>query len=265
MINKSGSTIIFFALLLIIVGVLPAHGDYPTTIQYKQTMVKVADESNPFFQTWGGTERRYFRDIVVSADGTKVGFVVKLNLPADRHIYVMNADGSSLVDLTANVPPGTDASDIVNLQINDNGSRLFFRDYSLGNIYCFNTASGTSQTAFPGADGVDNRKPYTLDSDGSRLYFQHRWFLDGAWHEGLCYADVGSNTAVPVFDVQQLSPPGGNYGFRYLGASRSGATMLFTYYPDLSTNNQWAMYKTGAGTPTTRVPDETHTWVWGET
>ena len=126
MIKKSGSTIIFFALLLIIAGVLPAHGDYPTTIQYKQTMVKVADESNPFFQTWGGTERRYFRDIVVSADGTKVGFVVKLNLPADRHIYVMNADGSSLVDLTANVPPGTDASDIVNLQINDNGSRLFF-------------------------------------------------------------------------------------------------------------------------------------------
>ncbi len=254
---------LLLTLFLFAGGLSPARGaNFPGTIQYKQTMVQVADASKSPYKDWGGTDPRYFREIVVSADGTKVGFVVKLNLYSDKHIYVMNADGSSPVDLTGNLPGAMTANDIANLQINDTGSRLFFRAYSLGNIYYFDTASHASATAFLDADWVDTRKAYTLNSDGSRLYFQHRWVPVDVWHEGLCYADVGTNIAVPVFDVQQqLVPPDWNYNFRYLGGGRSGATLLFTY--SRNTDPQRAMYKATSGTAT-RTPDEKHTWVWGE-
>jgi len=256
--------------LLALMGALSAHGaNYPAAIQYKQTMVKVADEANSAFHLgdWGGANSRYFTEIVTSADGTKVGFVVKLNSFIDKHIYVMNADGSGVVDLTSNVPSGMSANDIANLQINDPGSRLFFRAYSLGNVYYFDTASHTSQTAFLGQTSPDSREPYTLNGDGSRLYFQHSWVPpSGISHFGIVYADVGTNMAVPVFDLASLNPPGPDWNFRYLGAGRSGATMLFTYYPDYWHDNLWAMYKTGLppGTAATRVPDERHAFVWGE-
>ncbi len=150
---------LLLTLFLFAGGLSPARGaNFPGTIQYKQTMVQVADASKSPYKDWGGTDPRYFREIVVSADGTKVGFVVKLNLYSDKHIYVMNADGSSPVDLTGNLPGAMTANDIANLQINDTGSRLFFRAYSLGNIYYFDTASHASATAFLDADWVDTRK-----------------------------------------------------------------------------------------------------------
>lgn len=75
-------------------------------IEYRQTMVRVLRESD--VQGWPSgyaTAPRYPEFIVVSANGSRVGFVVKLNNYSDRHIYIMNADGSGLRQLTNHPEP----------------------------------------------------------------------------------------------------------------------------------------------------------------
>ena len=137
--------------------------------------------------------------MAVSANGAKIGFTVKLDSYSDKRLYVANADGTGLTDVTGSVPPGKLPQDVTSLQMNDTGTRLFFRDYPSGSIYYLDTASPyNSHVALLGAAWVDARKPYTLDSAGNTLFLKHNvvdsegylasWplFLPRGRHSGHC-------------------------------------------------------------------------------
>ena len=79
------------------------------------------------------------------------------------------------LDVTGSVPRGKLPQDVTSLQMNDTGTRLFFRDYPTGNIYYLDTASSNSSyVALLGAAWVDARKPYTLDAAGNTLFLKHQ-------------------------------------------------------------------------------------------
>lgn len=242
---------------------------YAASIEYKQTMVKVLQESD--VQGWPGgyeTSGRYVDNITVSADGAKVAFTVKLSSYSNRHIYVMNADGTGRVDLTDNLPnrdipldpptkviPGT-------LQMNDDGSRLFFWDYDLGNIYYFDTSAPyTCHEAYkPNLFWLGSKRSYGLNSAGTVIYLKHFWNVVDHSHYGLVSTVVGSNVLSPVVDVESLVPPKTvDYSLDFVDAARSGGRLLFTYYPDYWHDNLKALWES---TPFQPIPNERHKMLW---
>ena len=234
--------------------------NYPAPIEYKQTMVKVLEESD--VQGWPTgftTAPRYPEFIAVSADGTKVGFTVKLNNYSDRRIYVMNGDGTGLTDLTGRlavgVSPGT-------LQLNDDGSRLFFWDYANGNIYYLDTAAPYNIHAAykPDAFWLGSKRSYSLNSAGTVIYLKHFWNVGFTSHYGLVSTVVGSNVLTPVVDVLSLTPKKTvDYDLQFLDAARTGGRLLLTYYPDYWRDSREVMWETS---PLQPMPNEWHDNIW---
>jgi len=253
------------AVTMIFLGVGQSWSAYPVLIQYRQTMTKVIQEVN--VTGWpAGLENaeRYFSEIVVSANGAKVGFVVKLNFLPDKHIFVMDADGSNLVDLTPNLPPGMPNSEIASLQINDSGSRLFFRRNNVNppynNIYYFDTTFPYHyQPAFLGYDWMAR---FTINSAGTTLYFPNTWLASGINQSGLVEANVVGGSAFTIkFNVNEI-PHETNWGLAYLGSAKTLGRMLFTFFPDWYDPGHVAMYMVGGVGPLTKVPNEEHQYVW---
>jgi hypothetical protein len=239
-------------------GVLPAYGaSYPAPITYKQTMVRVFTESQ--VSDWLPTYGRHFREMAVSANGAKIGLTVKLDNYIDKRLYVANADGTGLTDVTGSVPPGKLPQDVTSLQMNDTGTRLFFRDYPTGDIYYLDTVSNNSYVALLGAAWVDARKPYTLDAAGNTLYLKHQVAPSGIWRIGLYSCPVGGAPAI-VFNIDQI-PHTVDWTLRYLGSGKGGP-LFFTFDQDYWTANDFFMYKTGAAP--TKLPNETHPYIWDE-
>jgi hypothetical protein len=234
--------------------------DYAATIQYKQTMVRVLRESD--VQGWPSglpTTPRYPEFITVSADGSKVGFTVKLNIYSDMHIYVMNSDGTGLTDLTDNLPAGVSVG---TPQLNEDGSRLFCWDYGNGNIYYFDTTSPYDiHPAYkPDAFWAPSKRNYSLNSDGTVIYLIHSWKVDTVDHYGLVSTVVGSNALTPVVDAASLTPPKtAHYDLRFLDAARIGGRLLLTYYPDYYHDNLKVMWETD---PLQPMPNESHYMIW---
>lgn len=246
------------ALNLLTAGI--GSAGYSAPIEYRQTMIRVLQESDVLGWPAGyTTSSRYPHDVVVSANGSKVGFIVKLNVYNDRHIYVMNADGSGLVDLTGNLPPGVGFG---SLQINDDGSRLFFWDYSNGNIYYFDTSSPYAcHPAYkPDSFWLGSKRSYSLNSDGTVIYLKHFWNEGVISHYGLCSTVVGSNVLVPAVDVLSLTPEKtADYDLQFLDAARNGGRLLLTYYPDYWHDSREVMWQSS---PLQPVPSEWHNNLW---
>lgn len=235
---------------------------YPAPTKYKQTMVRVFTESQ--VNDWLPTYGRHFQEMALSANGAKIGFTVKLDNYSDKKFYVANADGTGLADVTGSVPTGKLPKDVTSLQMNDTGTRLFFRDYPSGSIYYLDTASPyNSHVALLGATVVDARKPYTLDAVGNTLFLKHNVVdSEGFSHNGLYSCPVGGTPAI-LFNIDQI-PHTVDYTLRYLGSGKGGP-LFFTFDQDYWNHlvvPDFFMYKTGA-TPT-RLPDETHTYIWDE-
>jgi hypothetical protein len=235
---------------------------YPAPTKYKQTMVRVFTESqvSGWLETLGG---RHFQEMAVSPNGAKIGFTVKLDSYSDKRLYVANADGTGLTDVTGSVPAGKLPEDVTSLRMNDTGTRLFFRDYPSGSIYYLDTASPyNSHTALLNAAWVDFRKPYTLDAAGNTLFLKHQVFLDDFWRIGLYSCPVGGTPTI-VFNIDEI-PHTVDWTLRYLGSGK-GLPLFFTfdqdYWDDLVVPD-FFMYKTGA-TPT-KLPNETHQYIWDE-
>lgn len=233
---------------------------YAASIEYKQTMIRVLQETD--FQGWPdglGTTPRYPENIVVSANGSKVGFVARLNLYSDRRIYIMNGDGSGLVDLTGSLPPGV--SSFRGLQINDDGSRLFVMD-NICNIYYIDTSSpyACHDAYKPGSCWDGGPRGYSMNSEGTVIYLRHPWVVDTVSHDGLCSTNVGSNTLTPLVDLDSLTPAHTtDFSLGFLDAARTGGKLLFKYYPDSYHDSLTAMWES---TSLTQTPNERHQSVW---
>lgn len=236
--------------------------EYSAAIEYKQTMVKVLQESD--VQGWPSTlptTPRYPEFITVSADGSKVGFTVKLNAYSDRHIYVMNSDGSGLTDLTGKLPTGVTVG---TPQMNETGSRLFCWDYGNGNIYYFDTVSpfGIHPAYKPDAFwvGIGSKRNYSVNHAGTVIYLNHSWRVGTVDHYGLVSTDVGTNILTPVVDVASLTPPKKvEYGLSFLDAARSSRRLLLTYFPDYWTDSLKVMWESD---PLQPMPGESHLHIW---
>lgn len=248
-------------LVLLPLGSEPASAaTYPAPIEYKQTMIRVLQEGD--VQGWPAgltTTPRYPDFIAVSADGSKVGFTVKLNFYSDRRIYVMNGDGTGLRDLTSKLPTGVSPG---TLQLNDDGSRLFFWDYPNGNIYYLETAAPFNlYPAYkPDAFWLGSKRSYGLNSAGTVLYLKHFWNVGTLSHYGLVSTVVGSNVLSPVVDVLSLTPLRTvDYDLQFVDAARTGGRMLLTYYPDYWHDSREVMWKS---TPLQPIPNEWHNMIW---
>ena len=238
-----------------------AAATYPAAIEYKQTMVKVLQEGD--VQGWPAgltTTPRYPDFIAVSADGSKVGFSIKLNFYADRRLYVMNGDGTGLTDLTSKLPAGVSAG---TLQLNDDGSRLFFWDYANGNIYYLDTAApyGLHPAYKPDAFWLGSKRSYGLNRAGTVLYLKHFWNVGTQSHYGLVSTVVGSQALTPAVDILSLTPKHTvDYDLQFLDAARTGEQrLLLTYYPDYWHDSREVMWKTS---PLQPIPDEWHNNIW---
>jgi hypothetical protein len=230
---------------------------YPAPTKYKQTMVRVFTESQ--VNDWLPTYGRSFWEMAVSANGTKIGFTVKLDSYSDMRLYLANSDGTGLTNVTGSLPAGV--LGVTSLQMNDTGTRFFFRDHPTGNIYYLDTASpNSSHVALLDADWVDFRKAFTLDAAGNTLYLKHQVVVDGLWRVGLYSCPVGGTPAM-VFNIDQITPHTIDWNLRYLGSGKGGP-LFFTFDQDYWTANDFFMYKTGA-TPT-KLPDETYPYIWAE-
>jgi hypothetical protein len=257
-IRKQGSLLVLILAIAFGLVFQSQAASFPAPTKYKQTMVRVFTESQ--VSGWLPTYGRHFQEMAVSANGAKIGFTVKLDNHIDKRFYVANADGTGLTDVTGSVPPDKLAQDVTSLQMNDTGTRLFFRDYPSGSIYYLDTTSPySSHVALLGAAWVDARKPYTLDSPGNTLYLKHQVAPSGIWRIGLYSCPVGGTPAI-VFNIDQI-PPIGVYTLRYLGSGKGGP-LFFTFDRDYWSADDFFMYKTGA-TPT-KLPNETHQYIWDE-
>jgi hypothetical protein len=261
MIIRSSISPLYCALIVSCLGTGYAiAANYPAPIEYKQTMVRVLRESD--VQGWPRgltTTPRYPDFIAVSADGSKVGFTVKLNLYADRHLYVMNADGSGLVDLTSKLRSGVSPGTV---QLNDDGSRLFFWDYPNGNIYYLDTAAPYNlHPAYkPDAFWIGSKRSYSLNGAGTVIYLKHFWNVGTFSHYGLVSTAVGSNVLNPVVDVLSLTPKKTvDYDLQFLDAARTGGRLLLTYYPDYWHDAREVMWETH---PLQPMPQEWHNMIW---
>jgi hypothetical protein len=259
--GKSFFAVILSMSLFFFIYATISSADFPTAIEYKQTMVRVLQESD--IQGWPGggfeTTGRHTESVAVSANGAKVGFVVRLNTYSDRHIYVMNGDGTGLVDLTGNLPSGVGFG---TLQLNDDGSRLFFWDYGAGNIYYFDTSPPYAcHPAYkPDAFWVGSKRSYGLNSAGTVIYLKHFWNVENISHYGLVSTVVGSNVLNPVVDVLNLTPEKKTeYSLDFVDAARSGGRLIFTYYPDYWTDQREVLWETN---PLQPVLDEWHNMIW---
>jgi hypothetical protein len=257
-IRKQGSLLVLSLMLAFGLVFQSQAASYPAPIKYNQTMVRVFTESQ--VSGWLSTYGRYFPEMAVSANGAKIGFTVQLDGHIDKHLYVANADGTGLMDVTGSVPDGKLSQNVTSLQMNDTGSRLFFRDLPTGDIFYLGTASPySSHVALLGAAWVDARKPYTLDALGNTLFLKHQVAPSGIWRIGLYSCPVGGTPAI-VFNIDQITHTV-DWNLRYLGSGKVGP-LFFLFDQDYWSADDFFMYKTGA-TPT-RLPNETHQYIWDE-
>jgi hypothetical protein len=223
-------------------------------------MIKVLQESD--IQGWPAgleTTPRYPENIAVSANGSKVGFVARLNDNSNRRIYVMNGDGSGLVDLTASLPP--EVTSFRGLQINDDGTRLFVMDNICDTYYIDTSSPYAGHDAYkPGTCWDGGPRGFSLNGEGTVIYLRHRWVVDMVSHDGLCSTSVGSNTLTPLVDLDSLTPlHTADYGLGFLDAARTGGKLLFKYFPDYYHDSQTAVWQF---TPLIQTPNERHQSVW---
>ncbi len=235
----------------------------PAEIGYTQTLTRLLSLNNIHPAAYGVG----VGSIACSADGTKVALLVTTCTvlsedPDCWHVYVMNADGSGRVELTSGLPAGLGGLSFV--QLNYDGSRLFLVSPLFGTVHSYyvcNTATGAWQVAVANVNLVGGRsRPFSLNRDGTRLYFAHDDLINGECSTlGLYYADVGG-TPIKVLGLDELPGTCNANRMRFLGGS-DGGRLIFTWSSADSCSKCVSMYLAGDGAPVRR-PDEATDFVW---
>ncbi len=217
-------------------------------IEYSETVSMVIDETPVWNWMPEAEHTRHFRDLAVSPNGEKIAFTVQLDWQQIRHIYIMNSDGTGVIDITGTLPADVleqNAKDVGRLRWNDDGSRLFFFGIYYRDLYYYDVASGTTNIAVSGIADPDFRIPYSVNGAGTEITFKH----NAGWNEalertisGLFRAPVGGD---PVNLVDVASLPNKHLSinfFRYLGAARTGNKAFFIWNQDYYGGNSIAQW-----------------------
>jgi len=233
---------------------------YPAEIGYTQTLTHILSRSD---LNLTGSQVAV-TSIACSADGSKVALLVStcgaLSEDFDCwHVYFMNGDGSGRVELTSGLPDGLGGLSFV--QLNYDGSRLFLVSPLFGSVHSYyvcNTATGAWQVAVADVNGVGGRsRAFSLDRDGTRLYFAHDDLVNGECSTlGLYTASIGG-TPTKILGLDQLPDSCNPNKMRFLGGGDNGV-LIFTWFGD-SCSKCTSMYV--ASGPAKR-PNEATDYVW---
>jgi hypothetical protein len=236
---------------------------YPSAIQYTQYLTTVIRESQVDGWPVGDEHaKRYITDVGVSADGSRIAFRVAVGL--FNHLYVCQADGLSLQDLTSNF---SETFRYLPIELNDGGTRVFCGQ---GEDVSYCDLSQTPACYLAVYDGIlnyDDRKPYSINTDGSIIFFKHDagWDpVNSRYHRGLFYATV-PGTPVKIMDIDQLpcdSECGNMSMLAFLGASTDSAALLFAYNRHYYVSPATGMWTVPYGGNPVEVPPEEHDYVW---
>lgn len=268
-------TCLLLAPWLILAGAPAAHGgSYPATIKYRQIMTKIVDETQ--LQGWpsGGYETagRHIEEVVASPENNILAFTVKLDIYSDKRLYV-RGNGTEIVDCTPYLTAaGVNPNNVYGLRMSHDGNRIFFfGKYGEDIYYLTPWFVWEVHPAFKGLAGSDGRVKYTVNYDGSKLFFKHVTTPAGISVVGLYYADVGDATYTAHLMMPMSKLPGDQNPnlLWYLGSSENGGSLLCRWYS--STTNSTAMWwvNTPSNPPNpsqdpVRLPDEGHPYVWAE-
>lgn len=253
-------------MLLLFFLLIPVSHAYQPAVEFQETFNNIIAMDQ--VSDWSPESNRKIYELAMSGDGSRVAFKVALTYcqstdPVCWKLYVVNADGTNLVDITPDVSP------ITYLRMNQNGSRVFFRSPVIGNYtdiyYCDVAGKSCNIAVQEGLWRFDFRVPYSIDSTGDNLYFKH----DDGWdevsktyHQGLYTARTGGSKS-RVMDISELpcdSECGNMNLLRFLGASGSGSDLLFVYNHDYLGGNATSLWGYSNGRPVQL--DESHTYVW---
>ena len=246
---------------------------FPAAIEYKETFTRVLQEED--VADWSPGKDRFVSEMTTNASGSRVAFIVKLNLFADRHFYVMNGDGTGLTDITSSIPAEVSIVGVRTgtLQMDESGSRIFFEgnpgrtDYT--DIHYWDVGIMACNPAVEGLVNVNNKKVYDINRAGTRLFFRH----DAGWdpaaqkhQQGLYYANVGgAPVQVMHWDLLPHDPSctrEWHNNLYFLGSSGNGKRLLFTWDQDYCGDHARGMWSAGLGGYPVRVARETHDRVW---
>ena len=266
---------LLLAPLLILAGALAAHGgSYPATIKYRQTMTKIVDETQ--LQGWpsGGYETagRHIEEIVASPENNILAFTVKMDSYSDKRLYVMG-NGGQLIDCTAYLnAAGVNPNNVYGLKMSLDGLRIFFfGTYGTDIYYLIPWFIWEVHPAFKGLAFGDFRVPYTVNYDGTKLFFKHVAGSPGFTIPGLYYANVGDATYTAHLMMAMSKLPGEQNTnlLRYLGSSQCGGSLLCTWFSSISNSTAMWQVPTPLNPPNpsgdpVKLPDEDHTGVWEE-
>jgi hypothetical protein len=238
-------------------------------------MTKIVDETS--LQGWPTgfeTAGRHIDEIVASPDNNIVAFTVKLDVYSDKRLYVLG-NGGQLVDCTPYLTEaGVDPNNVYGLKMSHDGLRIFFFGKYGEDIYYL--VPWSIWEVYPAFKGLivgvaDGRIPYTVNYDGTRLFFKHSISPDGMPVPGLYYADVGDETFTPHLMMPMSKLPGTQNTnlLRYLGSSQYGGSLLFTWFSSLSNSTAMWRVPTPLNPPNdsedpVKVPLEDHNMVWAE-
>ena len=236
---------------------------FPSEIEYTQYLTKIISEED--VDGWplnDETAKRYITNVVVSAAGSKIAFIVRVNHLA--HLFVAHPDGSNLQDLTNHF---SETFRYWPIQLNDNGTRVFCGQGEEISYCDLNSSPECYLSITDGIWNYDYRKPYSINSDGSTMYFKH----DAGWdpvnmryNRGLYYADV-PGSPIKIMDIDQLpcdSECGNMNMLAFLGASADGSTLLFAHNRHYYDPPATGMWKTVFSSSPFQVPAEYHDYVW---
>jgi hypothetical protein len=248
-------------------------------IEYKQTLTVILREDQVRGWPEGNEDySRAFWDLANSADGTRIGFAVGCSIGNSyyRHLYTASSSGAGLTDLTAYLPAPVVSASSGFLQMNDDGSRLFFRHPWIGDAtdfyYCDTGAPFCAKAVFPqpgftlAVRGHDFRKPYSIDHLGDTLFFKHNAGWDESakkTQQGIYSAAVGG-TPAQVMHLDELpctSECGNMNPLRFLGGSADGSTLLLSH-DTWAAGPSVAMWMLKNGAAPVRIPDEQYDYVW---
>ncbi len=253
-------------MLLLFFLLIPVSHAYQPAVEFQETFNNIITEQQ--VSDWSPGKDRTITELAMSGDGSRVTFKVALTYcqstdPICWKLYVVNADGTNLVDITPDVSP------ITYLRMNQDGSRVFFRSPIIGistDIYYCDVAGRSCNIAVQeGLRDFDFRVPYSIDSTGDNLYFKH----DDGWDEvsethrrGLYTAGTGGFKS-RVMDISELpcdSECGNMNLLHFLGVSGSGNALLFVYNHDYWGDDATSLWSYSNGRPVQL--DGSHTYVW---
>ncbi len=257
-----------YTMLLLGFLTIPLSQAYLPPVEFQETFNNIITVQQ--VSDWSPGSARTITQLAMSGDGTRVAFKVDLNYcqntdPVCWKLYVVNADGSGLIDLT----PSSEITPITYLRMNQDGSRVFFRSPIFGNYtdiyYCDVDSRNCHIAVKDGLWGFDFRVPYSIDSTGENLYFKH----DDGWDDvsqtyrrGLYTATAGGSKS-RVMDISELpcdSECGNMNTLSFLGSSGSGSELVFAFNQDYWGGDATAMWGY-SGSGAQRL-DNTHDYVW---